>query len=88
MMEMKRRLAALEDLTARAKNPGVGSWAVFGAMVMMAAGTWGVSNVTPGMTFAQLWTPFNVLTFMGALGSVLGAWLAPAPIHEHKGEPK
>ena len=87
-MEMKKRITALEHITSRTKNPGVGSWAVLAATVLVAMGSWSVGHVTKEMAFSDLVTPFNLLSFAGALGSVLGAWMADSPLRSHPEEPK
>ena len=68
-------------IRSHVNNPGLGSFAVLGATLMTALGAWGAEHVGHGdVEWMRLLNPEHFFSFLGAMGSVLVAWLARSPI--------
>ena len=70
-------------ITQKVHHPGFNSIAVFFAMLLVSAGSWGVEHSGHDhVTWTELLQPEHLFSFLGVIGGVLGAWLSKSPLKE------
>ncbi len=68
-------------ITENVRNPGPASFAIFTSMLLVSVGAWGVEHAVHGdVMWREMLTPQHVFSFIGVVGSVLGAWLSKSPL--------
>ena len=62
-------------------NPGVASYAIFLSMLLVSTASWGLEHTGHGhFAWSDMFAPRHVFSFLGVIGSVLGAWLSRSPL--------
>ena len=70
-------------ITEKVRNPGKASFAIFASMLFVSVGSWGVEHAGHGHeAWIAMFTPQHIFSFVGVIGSVLGAWLSKSPLKE------
>ena len=69
--------------TNKVRNPGAASWILLAAMLAIAISSWGLQHTGHDHeTWTEILTPRHVFSFLGAVGSVVAAWVSKSPLKE------